>query len=188
MALNLAAKPSYVDIMVEKMVALGGLDRSDSRASYWRRSISVSLFNSQSLTKRETVRNICALLEPRNIADALSDSTSAVILDSDDIDFVASALGYKFSSDALFHMSRSSKATEHQMMFLEAVTALPGSSRLAKNRYRYASSDWIFSSLAARLVETFGSNTSAWDSFWTVYDQTSEASFDELVELALTLS
>jgi hypothetical protein len=188
MALNLAAKPSYVDIMVEKMVALGGLDRSDSRASYWRRSISVSLFNSQSLTKRETVRNICALLEPRNIADALSDSTSAVILGSDDIDFVASALGYKFSSDALFHMSRSSKATEHQTMFLEAVTALPGSSRLAKNRYRYASSDWIFSSLAARLVETFGSNTSAWDSFWTVYDQTSEASFDELVELALTLS
>jgi hypothetical protein len=128
------------------------------------------------------------LLETRNIAEALSDSTSAGMLDSDDIAFVASGLGYKLSAEALFHMSRSSDATKHQMMFLEAVTALPGSAKLAKNRYRYSSSDWIFSSLAARLVAAFGSNTSAWDSFWTVYDQASEASFDELVEIALTLS
>ena len=187
-ALNLAAKPSYVDMIVEKIVALGGLDRTDSRASYWRRPISVSLFNSKSLTNKETVRNICALLETRNIAEALSDNTSAGLLDSDDIAFVASGLGYKLAAEALFHMSRSSDATKHQMMFLEAVTALPGSAKLAKNRYRYSSSDWIFSSLAARLVAAFGSNTSAWDSFWTVYDQASEASFDELVEIALTLS
>lgn len=192
LAANVSGKASYVDIITEQMVSLGALDRSDPRSGHWRSSISVSLFNKGRLSKRDTVRNLCAMLEPRHLSEVLSSSyepeTASEILTFEDMVFVTETLGYKAASETLFNRPSPQEPSGAKVLFLKAVTALPGSSRLAKSRYRYLSQDWVFVHLAERLSSAFASNERAWESFWAVYDQTQEASFDELVELALTLS
>jgi hypothetical protein len=127
------------------------------------------------------------MMDSRLLSEVLSSVTSASRLKSEDLVFVADKLGFRESAATLLSRS-TSQPSEQQLMLLEAVIEMPGSAGLAKNRYRYTTSDWVFSNLALRLTEAFKDNPAAWESFWTVYNQTSEASFNELIELSLTLS
>lgn len=186
-SINVASKESYVDLLTERMVELGALCRDDAHSS-WRSSITVELFWNNTLSNIETIRNICAMMESRAMSEAFNAVSSASRLDIQDVAFVASTVGFKESAAAL--LARSSSApTSQQMMLLEAILEMPGSAGLTKNRYyRYSTSDWVFNEMASRLTTAFKEKPAAWESFWTVYNQTSEASFNELVDLSLTLS
>lgn len=185
-SINVAARESYVDILAERMVILGALSRDDSR-NHWRSSVHVELFLNNELSNVETIRNICAMMESRLLSEILNSGTSASRLKNEDLVFIVGKMGFREAASALLSRS-SSEPTEQQLMLLEAVIDMPGSAGLAKNRYRYTTTEWVFSNLALRLTEAFKGNPAAWESFWTVYNQTSEASFNELIALSLTLS